>query len=105
MLSAELDLSSARRTIVKFIKRKVEQSETEGAVIGLSGGIDSAVTAYLCVETLGSRRVMGFIMPDLRVTPEDDVADARSVASELCLETKEIDIARIHKAFTKGLEQ
>ena len=104
MLSAELDLSSARRTIVKFIKRKVEQSETEGAVIGLSGGIDSAVTAYLSVEALGSRRVLGLIMPDLRATPEEDVKDAKLVASELCVETKEIDIAPIHKGYLKSLE-
>jgi len=87
------------------LRNKIDEAQSDGVVLDISGSIDSAVTAYLCVETLGSRRVMGFIMPDLRVTPEDDVADARSVASELCLETKEIDIARIHKAFTKGLEQ
>jgi NAD+ synthase len=104
LLSTELDLSSARRRIVAFIKRKVEESQADGAVLGISGGIDSAVTAYLCVEALGSRRVTGLIMPDLRATPGEDVEDAKLVASELCIETTEIDVAPIHKAYMKSLE-
>jgi NH3-dependent NAD+ synthetase len=104
LLASELDLSSAKRRIASFIKKKVEESMTDGAVLGISGGIDSAVTAYLCVEALGSRRVTGLIMPDLRATPDEDVKDARLVASELCIETKEIDVAPIHKSYMKSLE-
>ena len=101
----ELDLAGARRKIVAFIKEKGEQARADGAVLGLSGGIDSAVTAYLTVEALGHRRVACLVMPDMRVTPESDVSDARLVAEELRVETKTIDVGPIHRAFMGGLEQ
>ncbi len=100
----QLDLAQARRKITAFIKDKVEEAKNEGAVIGISGGIDSAVAAYLTLEALGGKRVLGLIMPDLRVTPEEDVEDAKSTASELSIETKIIDIASIHRSYMKSLE-
>ena len=66
MQRAALDLSEVKRKITYFIRKKVEESQTDGVLVALDGEIDSAVTAYLCVEALGSRRVTGLIMPDLR---------------------------------------
>ncbi len=105
MARRELDLAAAKRKIISFIKIRTERAGADGAVLGLSGGIDSAVTAYLTVEALGSRRVTALILPDSRVTPDADVSDARQVAEELCVETRMIDIAPIHRAFMRRLQQ
>ncbi|MEM3685386.1 MAG: NAD(+) synthase [Conexivisphaerales archaeon] len=99
-----VDLKKAREKIRDFIKNKVEEAGADGVVVGISGGIDSAVTTFLAVEALGSRRVLGLIMPDSRITPREDIEDSISMAKELGIETKQIDIAAIHTSFMKNLE-
>lgn len=105
MLRADSDISGVKTKIAAFIKEKVERSETDGVVFELSGDVNSAVTAHLCVEALGTRRVTGLMMPDMRLSTDEDLADAKKVAAELCLDTREFDIAPIHKAFMKNLEK
>ena len=70
------------RRILSFIRGEVKGAGARGVVLGLSGGLDSSVCAYLCARALGPERVLGLLMPD-EVTPPEDLRNARLVAREL----------------------
>ena len=76
---------------MKFIQTKVSQTNCNGIVIGLSGGIDSTLVAYLACEAIGSENVMGIIMPSI-TTPTEDKLDGIKIAQKLGIKYKEIDI-------------
>ncbi|NJE49473.1 NAD+ synthase [Thermococcus sp. 9N3] len=96
----ELDFNSVVEIITAFIREKVEEANAEGVVIGISGGIDSATTAYLAVRALGRERVLGLIMPYYQ---NRDVEDARLVCSSLGIECREINIKPIVDSFVSQL--
>ncbi|HII06526.1 MAG TPA: NAD(+) synthase, partial [Methanotrichaceae archaeon] len=85
----------AETLIVKFIKDQAKAAGAKGAVLGLSGGLDSATVAFLAVRALGQDRVLALLLPEMGMSPKDDIEDAREVASILKIETKEIDISKI----------
>ncbi len=102
MLSLEdlrLDWKKVTEIITGFIKGMVAGSGTKGVVVGLSGGIDSTVVAYLSVRALGKDSVYGLIMPDSNVTPEEDVRDAESIATNLGIRYWYRDISDIVEAY------
>lgn len=80
----------------KFIQDKVKKSNTNGVVIGLSGGIDSAVVACLAVKALGADHVIGYRLPST-TTSDQDVFDARYIKDELDIRSPYISIDEIHK--------
>lgn len=60
-----LDCASESKRICDFIKEQVfARFRRKGAVVGLSGGIDSSVIASLCVQSLGKDKVLGLILPE-----------------------------------------
>ncbi len=71
-------------------------------VLGLSGGIDSALTAALCVAALGSEHVHGVAMPS-RFSSGHSVDDARDLAQRLGIKFSLVPIAAMHEAFEKQL--
>lgn len=94
---------SLESNIIEFIRASVKNAGAEGAVVGLSGGIDSAVTASLAKQALGAERVMALLLPESGVTPTEDLADARALASSLGLRSREIDIAPLLRCYNEQL--
>lgn len=86
--------------LVNFISLKVKEAEAKGAVIGLSGGIDSTLTAYLAVEALGHEKVLGVLMPEKGITSQGDIDDALEVVKLLGIEHRVVEISGILQSFS-----
>lgn len=71
------------------------------AVVGISGGKDSSVTAALCVESLGKDRVLGVLMPD---GIQSDIADAIALVEHLDIKHLVVNIGDTTKALTAAIE-
>ncbi|HWZ11910.1 MAG TPA: NAD+ synthase, partial [Acidobacteriaceae bacterium] len=72
------------------------------AIVGLSGGIDSALVAAIAVDALGKENVLGVGMPS-RYSSSGSIDDARELASNLGMRFEQIPIEEIYQAFTKSL--
>lgn len=99
----KIDCKQAESVIINFIKKTVEAAGAEGVVVGMSGGIDSSVISVLCVRALGPERVLGLIMPDLEITPKEDVEDAKTLAEKLGIRTHFIPINPVVDSFLKAV--
>ena len=73
-----LDYSEISKKIQNSIKEKITQTNSKGLIFGLSGGIDSAVIAYLCAGVV-KESTTAVIMPDSKISPEDETNDALKI--------------------------
>ncbi|HZQ66174.1 MAG TPA: NAD(+) synthase, partial [Gaiellaceae bacterium] len=97
------DLEQMRLALELGLRDYVEKNGFRDVVIGLSGGIDSALTAALAAEALGSGRVHCVSMPS-RYSSEGTRGDARRLAEGLGVDFREIPIEEIVAAFAAALE-
>jgi len=91
-----------REKIIKFVRRKIKEANAKGVVIGLSGGVDSTTTLFLCVQSLGNDRILGVIMPS-KINKKQDTDDAVEICNELDVEYKIIEINPILESFRNML--
>ena len=97
------DYSKITQTIENFLIEQIKKNKAEGLILGLSGGIDSAVLAYLCKRSL-KENTLALIMPDTEITPNYETEDALKMISLTGIEYKLIDINPIVKEYSMYLE-
>lgn len=96
----QCDIGCEKTRIENLIRQGIWSAGAEGIVIGLSGGIDSAVVAALATASVGSERVSAFFLPS-KSTPASDEVDVRNLCSMLALEIRVIPIDGIIEAFRR----
>ena len=99
----EKDYAQITKKIEEFLQNQVKESNSEGLVLGLSGGIDSSVIATLCSRALKDK-TLALIMPDTDISPNSETEDALKLVDKLGIEYKLIDINPIIKEYSKYVE-
>ncbi len=97
----ELDTSTVRSILVGFIRDEVRNAGFSRGIVGLSGGVDSALALTLAAEALGSDNVRAILMPYKTSSP-DSLADALSLAKKLSVPSETVDITPIVDGYTEG---
>ncbi len=98
------DINTLRCALALGIKDYFTKSGFNRAVLGLSGGLDSAVTAVLAAEALGPENVLGVLLPSA-YSPAHSLEDARALADNLGIDTQTIPIAPFFHAFLEKLNR
>lgn len=97
------EMTHLRKALVLGIRDYFQKQSLEFAYIGISGGIDSAMTAALAVEALGASKVRGVAMPS-RYSSEESLKDAKMLAKNLKIQLDVVPIEEGFSHFTNLLE-
>jgi NAD+ synthase len=100
-INLKIDPKETSTVIKDFIKTYTNNSGCKGIVIGLSGGIDSAVTAVLCQQALGIKNVKCLFLPD-DATPQSDIKHQKLLIKKFKLNCETKNITEIIKKMTEG---
>jgi len=94
----KIDCQKETERICDFIYQSMLSMRRKGAVIGLSGGVDSALCAELCAKALGKDKVLGLILPERESSPQSQEL-ALQQAQKMGIETEIIDITPTLEGF------
>lgn len=93
-----IDTDVARRVIAEFIRGQLRQAGFERAVLGLSGGVDSGLVAYLVAEAIGADRLLCVLMP-YRTSSPASRGDAETIVGQLGCASEVVDISPMVDGF------
>ena len=89
-------------TLEKFLAEKMRKVGAKGFVLGVSGGIDSAVVMRLCVRAVSADKVLGVMMPE-KDSPKEDLVDAKELCELDDVPYRVVDISEPVAAFKKAV--
>lgn len=93
-----IDATKIKNHLTNFIREQLEKAGYSRLVIGISGGLDSAVVAYLSANAIGANNVTGVILPYSSTGPEN-VEDAELLIERLALNRRYVDITPMVDAY------
>ena len=101
MNKLDLNLKEVHNELVEFLRENFKKAGFSKAVLGLSGGIDSALVAYLLRDALGKENVLAIMMPYKSSNP-DSLNHAKLVIEDLGINSKTIEITDMIDAYFKN---
>ena len=97
---ADRDYARIVQHIGQFLLHETRSRNSDGVVLGLSGGVDSATLAYICGRTI-QEQTLALLMPDTSVTPRSETDDAMRMISETGISHKLIDVGPIMDRYSE----
>ena len=94
-------MNNVAEVLSGWIRKKVEEASAEGVILGMSGGLDSSVTAVLCKNAF-PKSTLGLIMPCF--SDPEDIAHVKQVAEKFDIETRKVDLSPIFLTVLETLE-
>ena len=101
MNKLDLNLKEVHNELVEFLRENFKKAGFSKAVLGLSGGIDSALVAYLLRDALGKENILAIMMPYKSSNP-DSLNHAKLVIEDLKINSKTIEITDMIDAYFKN---
>ncbi|MCD6403409.1 MAG: NAD+ synthase [Candidatus Aenigmarchaeota archaeon] len=91
----EIDCGKVEKKIVRWIKEKMKESGRKKLIVGMSGGIDSSLVAYLCSKAAKPKNVHGYFLPYDKTLKDKDLEDAKSLTKNLGINFEIINITDV----------
>jgi NAD+ synthase len=98
-----IDIARAKEILVQFLHDSTTNAGFTEGILGISGGVDSAVSAYLCADALGKEHTLGVLMP-YRTSSPKSLEDGLNVVNALGIRHEIVDISPMVDAYCEALK-